>query len=324
MSAKGYVTRIGEATLKGWAVPKNGATGTVTIVVKVGGIEKLRIIADEVREQVKKDGLHDSGVCGFRIDCSAFINGVTNERVISVGVYVEAANGRLKELTNSPVLICPADHSITQSKIAESFGSDRFPVIRFASPTRQRTIVVMGVARGGTSMVSACLSTAGLFMGEKLSRDSHEDTEFVKAQSIAEIRTIVEKRNEGHDVWGWKHPASTSYIGQLRQSLRNPRYIFIYRNEFDVARSYERRGNLPMDQALREANDRYRTLSEVLLETNDPSMLISYENAVKYPDLFIGEMLEFCGLSAGEDVVSHCLQVITPGEYVRRLKIEAK
>lgn len=113
----------------------------------------------------------------------------------------------------------------------------------------EKTFVVLGAPRGGTSLLAGSLHSAGVFMGpvHRLG-GQYEDPDFkipirvAKRGNEAErllLPRIVE-RNAQHPSWGWKVPNSIYYIRQVQHLLINPTYLFIYRDPVAIARSSAR------------------------------------------------------------------------------------
>ena len=95
--------------------------------------------------------------------------------------------------------------------------------------SHQRTVIVLGVPRGGTSMVAKILSVLGVFMGDKLGA-TYEDPDFFRVMQrfgnmppwrrkwhflqrrkvLSDIQSLVAQRNVDHEVWGWKFPGVIS------------------------------------------------------------------------------------------------------------------
>lgn len=108
----------------------------------------------------------------------------------------------------------------------------------------ERTFVVLGCPRGGTSLLSGALNATGIYMGETATAQ-YEDKAFkvpladVRRDPNIEARLlpVIQERNRRHRFWGWKLPNNIYYIQQIRHLLVNPVFIFVYRDENAIARS---------------------------------------------------------------------------------------
>ena len=108
-----------------------------------------------------------------------------------------------------------------------------------------RTYVVIGCPRGGTSLIAGALYHAGVDMGD-FKTAQYEDPDFkvplkeIKGPSnkwLSRVTEVISVRNSEKRVWGWKVPNSIYYIEKIRHLLINPVFIFVYRDPLEVAKS---------------------------------------------------------------------------------------
>ena len=92
-----------------------------------------------------------------------------------------------------------------------------------------RTILVTGIARSGTSMVAAVLRAAGLHMGDFVHDVVHEDgqmQEILQSRDTAMLRRLIGQRNTQHKQWGFKLPSLHTLMRHDEVGLfRNPHLI---------------------------------------------------------------------------------------------------
>ncbi len=105
----------------------------------------------------------------------------------------------------------------------------------------ERTFVVLGCPRGGTSLLAGMLNVAGVHMGAYRTCQ-YEDPEFkipIKHAKTAyeRLQPVIEHKNRRYKYWGWKVPNNIYYIEQIQPLLINPYYLFIYRDPYRIARS---------------------------------------------------------------------------------------
>jgi len=108
----------------------------------------------------------------------------------------------------------------------------------------QRTYVVLGAPRGGTSLIAGALHAAGIYMGQ-FATGQYEDIDFKIAPADVKrgldvtrrLSPIIERRNQQHRYWGWKLPNTIYYIEQVQHLLINPVFLFVYRDQESIARS---------------------------------------------------------------------------------------
>ncbi len=97
----------------------------------------------------------------------------------------------------------------------------------------QASVLVTGLGRSGTTMVSRILSALGLFMGDRLSRSTNEDKEFrkiIKTGNMAEFEEHCRRRDERFDRWGFKFPAARHNLSELVLAMRSPRVVVTSRD----------------------------------------------------------------------------------------------
>ncbi len=95
---------------------------------------------------------------------------------------------------------------------------------------------MLGVPRGGTSMIAGLLRLIGIPMGERIDVASNEDLDFPEARASGPaLSELIRRRNEQFEVWGWKDPLSYTYFEQVLTYLRNPHIIAIFRDPVAVA-----------------------------------------------------------------------------------------
>lgn len=140
---------------------------------------------------------------------------------------------------------------------------------------RQSAIIMTGMHRSGTSLTASLLQSAGIHLGDRLmgedtgNKKGHfEDLDFVEfhqnvlqSQGIsvagwteqqqievqpqywATARSLISARQE-REVWGWKDPRTTLFLGFWSQLLPDAKYIFCYRSPWEVVDSLFRRGDV--------------------------------------------------------------------------------
>ncbi|GEM_PF-1407476 len=132
----------------------------------------------------------------------------------------------------------------------ERLSSPVYPAMRLldqAAPkpaVTERTFVVLGCPRGGTSLLAGALHASGIYMGD-FRTAQYEDPAFKVRPGDARrnpnieacLLPVIEARNRTHRYWGWKVPNSIYYIQQIRHLLVNPVFLFVYREEEAIARS---------------------------------------------------------------------------------------
>jgi hypothetical protein len=160
----------------------------------------------------------------------------------------------------------------------------------------QRTLVVMGSYRGGTSMVAGILRLLGVFMGYNLGRTNNEDLDFQEERDFSPLGPHIRRRNEALDVWGWKFPGSLGYIETILPQLRNPYFLIICRDPVAIAQREHVLGNYTFGEALRLATLHQFKLITFAYRTPHPVFLISYERSLRGKGGFVKDLAAFAHL----------------------------
>jgi hypothetical protein len=176
----------------------------------------------------------------------------------------------------------------------------------------QKTIIIFGVARGGTSMAAGAARGLGFYMGHAL-ENNNEDLEF-SYKSLEHMKHVIHVRNAQYRKWGWKFPAAANYLDELLPQVRNPHLIVVCR---DLAATTA--GHVRWHQ--REASF---AISDVLLQTQKniflalrwrvPALLVSYEKSTLQPGRFIDELSRFLGEPVEVDR-EKLIAYLGPGKY---------
>ncbi|PJA83645.1 MAG: hypothetical protein CO146_00810 [Candidatus Nealsonbacteria bacterium CG_4_9_14_3_um_filter_37_29] len=142
---------------------------------------------------------------------------------------------------------------------------------KFQNDSRiKKTVVVLGNAKSGTSVVAGVLYILGVDIGKKFveadgfnPKGYFEDYDFVnltdaifeaaktnywdfpshekllaqKKNFDSRIRTLIRKKEKDKRIWGWKDPWTNILIDLFLPYLTNPYFIVIFRNPLAIAKS---------------------------------------------------------------------------------------
>lgn len=188
-----------------------------------------------------------------------------------------------------------------------------------AEPESQRTYVIFGTRRGGTSMIAGLTRALGLDLGNVGARKNNEDPRFQYRTRDSMLETI-ETRNAELDVWGWKFPAAAGYLPEVAPAIRNAYFIVVYRDAVAAALSQadkdrpSRRRSPRM--ALHESNANANTNTGFVLASGRPCLLVSHEKAVGKTGALINEVAGFLGVPQPEgEFRDRILDYLRPGQY---------
>jgi hypothetical protein len=141
-----------------------------------------------------------------------------------------------------------------------------------------KQFVILSAGRSATSLVAQCLHEGGVFMGETLNKRGsqhnphglwedrefraldyailraaggtgsdpgqkpppHEDILAVCDPMAEKVKALIAKREEAHDLWGWKRPHTSLTAPVYHPHLSDPHYIAIFRSPRKQAASAKR------------------------------------------------------------------------------------
>ena len=133
---------------------------------------------------------------------------------------------------------------------------------------------VTGMHRSGTSLFTSYLKLCGVSMGRNLLgpgkgniRGHFEDKDFLELHKrilvhnksniyvpkrhlevpdniVQQMKDLIGLRNEFNEVWGWKDPRTTLFLKDWDKICPGIKFIFIYRDPFEVIASLYRRMKL--------------------------------------------------------------------------------
>ena len=195
---------------------------------------------------------------------------------------------------------------------------DKRSVLVAAEPmgTPQKTVVVLGVERGGTSMVAGVLRAMGINLGDKAGRN-HEDPKFLSDDPEFLQKQIL-INNTKSELWGFKIPKAALQLDFYNKYLRNPHYVLVFRNLSAIADSWHSREGSDYVETIQHALSYYGEAVQKITDAGKPLLLVNYERACDMKDEFITAIADFIGIEMNEETVKRAASVITGdgGGYV--------
>lgn len=148
----------------------------------------------------------------------------------------------------------------------------------------QKTVIVLGCSRGGTSAIAGLCRELGVSFGDEVHPIKHEWSPIVYSNDgtvdqAASLRNI-ESMNAKNDVWGWKSPKDMFALDQITSVVKNPHVIIIFRNMADVIASSAHHEALPLEAQAEHIGDIHRFLGHIVTFGTDPIAIISYERMI--------------------------------------------
>ncbi len=189
-----------------------------------------------------------------------------------------------------------------------------------------RTFIISGVGRGGTTLVAEVLREAGINLGEQLSELVAEDLDMLRtlrSKDAGKLDHLIASRNEAQADWGFKVPNIHIFLRHSDLArFRNPHLILIFRDPQAIAARNALAEYFEPLTALRDATVALNALAEFVHLTVCPSLLLSYEKALLFPDDFIDALVGFCAMPVDEQNRQRLLAHVRPNAepYVSRAR----
>jgi len=215
--------------------------------------------------------------------------------------------------------------------------------------TGPKTVVVLGVARSGTSMASGLLHFLGVNMspsnnpGFQNPKGSFEDIAFIKITTdiartinqktydktakrkfLTQLKEVIKNREDRcrqqkNRAWGWKSALTHHAMELMHPLLHSPYLIIVFRNPLDNARSWKLHKrlnygeNVTIEKALSVVSDNVQDIVSVAKRFSDiPRHYTTYEQIKSRPVQEAKKMAQFLELECGEDVQEKVREFIMP------------
>jgi hypothetical protein len=224
----------------------------------------------------------------------------------------------------------------------------------------EKTVVVLGLARSGTSVVTGILRILGVEMGSSIQDKanpfgSFEDKDFallhreifesansessywnppsqeailgLKEEVRASIEEIVRRKSQNGAIWGWKHPRTILTLELFLPALRNPHLVAVFRNPLGIAHSSVehtknyKSGKVDFFQALQIANFYYGKMVKTL-ETHRalPTVCTAYEDVLSDPVQEARKLAEFLNIELTEKKVAAIKGLVISRDQIKQEK----
>ena len=183
-----------------------------------------------------------------------------------------------------------------------------------------KTIIVVGVARGGTTVVAAVLDSIGVYMGPSTqlgAGGAFENQVFMTDETNWPAE--IDRCNLLYDIWGWKNPSMFNMMDHIPHTVRNPHCIFVFRDIIALAGGLIARRGINQDSGdvVALAEESLQTLYKAATEIDLPSLFVSYERIKTSPEVFVASLAQFCGLTVSPRQRAEAMERIMPqGGYI--------
>lgn len=202
--------------------------------------------------------------------------------------------------------------------------------------SNNKILIVLGMHRSGTSLVSSWLSACGLNLGDRLMggnkynlnghfedldfHDIHEeifkennikygglqkiDNLHVSEYHQEKIKHITLLKKSLRDQWGWKEPRTNIFLDFYRDFLPEANYLVLYRKPEIVVDSLLRRETAELLRRLKKI-DKIKFLYYTRIAKESLYKKVSYKNKENYTE---------CWKQHNQKIIKH-LEQINPNNY---------
>ncbi len=169
----------------------------------------------------------------------------------------------------------------------------------------EKTIVILGIPRSGTTMMAKVLESLGVYMGQTngvVKEDTSLSKLLEKEVDINAFKNLVNSRNKKYKVWGWKRPEAFKYIKKFEQIIRNPHFIFIFRDPLAISLREQISMDIDLLEKMEECQKRYSKIIKYVSNTSYPCLLVSYEKATSKKGAFINSLGSFLDIEINNKI----------------------
>ena len=191
----------------------------------------------------------------------------------------------------------------------------------------ERTLLIIGHKRSGTSAVARLLQLLGVWMGDAADPVVIEDTQlgdalaprFPWGAAAFALESLIAARNQRHAVWGFKMPARNRAVLRNLRRFRHPHIVYVVRDPAAVAARVSRAGKTSYARAFFATGVQQLLLFHRVRNSAVPALVVSYEKLLSNPAGVIGQLAEFCAIAADTATLQRCLEAVRPNsnDYTR-------
>lgn len=164
-------------------------------------------------------------------------------------------------------------------------------------------------------MIAKMLTAGGIFMGVNKHSTIHEDVHLanlIETENTDMLKDFISKRNENHQIWGFKRPLIISKANIFENEVRNPRYIIVFRDPLAVSMRNMKSMKYPFKLALDTYFSQMELVREFIRKNRYPILLISYEKALLDKRFTASQLAYFCRIAP--DKITQMVDYVIPNE----------
>lgn len=207
--------------------------------------------------------------------------------------------------------------------------------LREANRQAERTVVILGTGRSGTTMTAGVLLILGLEFGD-YTDGRLGDRELAAAFRAARrsrlkwkrillrrrFRKVMDERTRRWRRWAFKSPDLPLYLPFLKNLIHNPVYVLPTRNVFETSFGFTRNVQGSWQKSFFAATMLQFILTVFSSNTKRPVFIFSYEAALKNPARFVDVLCDFLDVQPDPDRRTRAIAYIDPTsgyQPIRRL-----
>ena len=220
----------------------------------------------------------------------------------------------------------------------------------------QKTVIVLGMHRSGTSMVSGILQYLNVDMGEDLLGKQwsnplghFEDLDFLnlnqeilasaggswnnppkyeeiialKDKYKLAIQELINRKNirNSSKYWGWKDPRTSLTIDLYLPYISHPYVIWCHRDPGAISISLQNRNQVQPSKSLTLTNYYNNQIKEFTLRYPEVSVLsVVYEDVINAPGLGIDKIVQYLQLEPENNQINQAIEIILSPTKLRKEK----
>lgn len=205
-----------------------------------------------------------------------------------------------------------------------------------------KTVIVLGMARTGTSLITGILHYLGVKMcAEDEAKETDEfnrrgyfqNTDFkqlnglfypdwkreppsiMKTKLLASLRKqrlkCLFEKHQTAEIWGFKDAKTSFIIEAIYPYLKNPYFIISLRPAWAVASSFYKRNGISDKISRKRWEQSYIRIFKFLSKNNDPFIVMEYYDIIEKPNDNIRRLIDFLRIKPNEEEITRALSFIT-------------
>lgn len=181
----------------------------------------------------------------------------------------------------------------------------------------EKTLIILGAPRGGTSALAGALHSMGIYMGRGASAPVFESLALANAVERDEqdsVRELVASFNREHAVWAFKRPGFTRFVERFHPVFRNPIYLVIFRDPVATANRSYISGRLKINylKKLRRVLTVYGGVIDFVESSGAPTLFVSYEKLLLDPATALKGIVDGLALPVSPQQLAAAAEFVQP------------